>query len=91
MYLLSRAGGTKAQNDLWSLLADGLIRLYLSSEDEHPRMRELMNQYSDRPLDFADASLISAAEIRGDRRLFSLDGPLRAVRLNNQTVLEFVP
>src|SRR5690606_30420248 len=58
---------------------------------EWQRMRELMNQYSDMPLDCADASLISAAEVREDRKLFSLDGPLRAVRLDGSRILEFVP
>ena len=91
MYLLYRVGGIEAQNELWGFLVDGLLQLHLPAQLEWQRMRELMNQYSDMPLDFADASLISAAEVREDRKLFSLDGPLRAVRLDGSRILEFVP
>jgi len=54
-------------------------------------MHELMNQYADMPLDLADASLISAAEQLGDRRLFSLDQQLRAVRIKNTHYFDVCP
>jgi len=54
-------------------------------------MQALMNQYADMPLDLADASLITAAERLNDYRLFSLDGPLRAVRLQNGKFFDVVP
>ena len=91
MHLLNRVGGLAAQNELWSFSADGVLRLHVPLEDEWRRMYELMNQYADMPLDLADASLVSAAEQLNDRRLFSIDAPLRAVRLEGRQFFDMVP
>jgi hypothetical protein len=91
MHLLYRAGGLEAQNGLWTYLADGILRLDLASEGEWRRIHDLMNQYADMPLDMADASLVSAAERLRDRRLFSIDSGLRAVRLHNGKFFDIVP
>ena len=37
------------------------------------RAFELMEQYSDHPMELADASLVSAAEELGTRKIFTLD------------------
>jgi hypothetical protein len=91
MHLLYRSGGFPAQNKLWSLLSDGVLRIHMPHEDEWQRIQELMIQYADMPLDMADASLVSAAEQTKDRRLFSIDNPLRAVRVGGATFFEFLP
>lgn len=91
MYLLHRGGGHTAQEELWGFLADGLVRLHLSTESEHTRIRELMRQYADMPLDLADASLASASEQLGNKKLFSLDQPLRALILANDENFDVVP
>jgi predicted nucleic acid-binding protein len=56
MYLVSRTGGLPAQEELWGLLADGLLVLHIPSAGEWKRMRTLMLQYADAPMDMADAS-----------------------------------
>jgi predicted nucleic acid-binding protein len=61
MYLLGRAGGHAGQEELWGFLTDGLLTLHLSSLAELDRMRALMSQYRDTPMDLADASLVAAA------------------------------
>jgi hypothetical protein len=91
MHLLYRASGRAAQEELWGLSADGLLRLHLPTEDEWQRIRELMHQYSDMPLDMADASLASASERLGNRTLFSLDQQLRALVLINDKTFDLVP
>lgn len=91
MYLLGCVAGITVQDRLWSYIADGLIVLRPPRDDEWPRMRELMLQYADMPLDMADASLVSAAERLGDHRLFNVDESLRAVRLNNGNFFDIVP
>lgn len=91
MHLLHRAGGLAAQNELWSFVADGLVRLHLPGNEEWRRMHALMNQYADMPLEMADASLASAAETLGVRSLLSLDGRLRAVQLANQRSFDMRP
>jgi predicted nucleic acid-binding protein len=91
MYLLHRAGGVDAQNELWGFLADGFVTLNLPGFDDWRRIQELLNKYSDLPLDVADASLIVAAERLKDWRLFSIDRRLRAVQLAGHRWLEVVP
>lgn len=80
MYLLGRAGGLRAQDVLWGYVADGLVDLYAPAPDEWPRMRALMRQYGDAPMDLADASLVTAAEQLGTRRIFTIDRHFRAYR-----------
>ena len=41
--------------------------------DDVPRIRELMKQYADRPMDLADAALIRVAEREGIRQFFTID------------------
>lgn len=73
MHLLHRAGGFKAQNELWAYVIDGSLRFHLPIRNEWKRIHELMQQYADLPLDLADASLASAAEQLGDYQLFTVD------------------
>jgi len=91
MYLVWRAGGFPAQEDLWGYLADGLVVLHTSEATDWQRMRVLMQQYRDTPMDLADASLVVAAERRQVRRIFSLDSHFRAYRINGTQPFEVVP
>jgi predicted nucleic acid-binding protein len=91
MHLVFRTGGVAAQNNLWSLMAEALVRLHAPFEDERQRIAELMDQYSDLPLDLADASLVSAAERLGIRNLFSLDSAMRAVRIHGTSFFDVLP
>jgi predicted nucleic acid-binding protein len=91
MYLLRRAGGSDAQDELWGYLADGFVLLDLPGPDDWRRVQELVSQYKDLPLDIADASLVVTAERLRDWRLFSLDQRLRAIHLDSQRWLEVVP
>jgi predicted nucleic acid-binding protein len=91
MYLLNRAAGIAGQNGLWRFLSSGTTRLVLLGEADWPAMNDLMNRYADLPLDFADASLIVAAERINDWALFSIDAKLRAVRPSEGQWLEVFP
>jgi uncharacterized protein len=91
MYLLWRAGGLPAQEELWGYLADGLVVLYTPEAREWERMRVLMRQYRDTPMDLADASLVMAAERLNLRRIFTLDSHFHAYRINGTHPFEVVP
>lgn len=91
MYLLGRAGGLQAQDTLWGYLADGLVRLLPTEPGEYDRMRTLMRQYQDTPMDLADASLVVAAERTALRRIFSLDRHFRTYRIHASEAFEVVP
>ena len=90
MYLLGREIGYEGQEKLWRLVAAGLVVLHSPAEDEWPRMRELMAEYADAPMDLADASLVVLAERRGLRRVFTLDRHFYAYRAAGEP-FEVVP
>jgi predicted nucleic acid-binding protein len=58
---------------LRSLVEDGGLGVHFSDDGELALMFELMETYADHPMDFADASIIAAAETLGTRRVFTLD------------------
>ena len=91
MYLLGRAGGLPAQDELWGFLADGLIQVHACEADEPEGMRELMHQYHDTPMDFADASLVTAAEVLGVSQIFTLDGHFHVYRIHGKHSFHVVP
>jgi hypothetical protein len=91
MYLLGREIGFSAQDALWGYVADGLVRMDKPGEGEWRRMRTLMRQYSDTPMDLADASLVAAAERLGTQRVFTIDRHFRAYRTQRRQSFELVP
>jgi hypothetical protein len=90
MYLLGTVGGHLPQETLWSYLLDGPLRLHDLSAAERQRMRQLMAQYADTPMDLADASLVAVAESLGLRRVFTVDDDFYLYRLADGSVLEVV-
>lgn len=90
MYLLHQAGGHAAQEVAWGYVIDGLVRLHGLTEADCQRMRELMAQYADTPIDLADASLVVTAESLGLRQIFTLDDDFYIYRLADGSVLEVV-
>ena len=71
MYLLS--GRPSAQDAVWDILARGTVQLLPLGSDDVPRIRKLMPQYANRPMDFADAALIRVVEREGIRQFFTVD------------------
>ncbi len=50
-----------------------------------------MNQYADRPMDLADATLVALAEERGDRRIFTLDADFHVYRFRGRQLFQTIP
>ena len=91
MYLLGRAGGWPAQAALWTIVERGTLQVAELSDAAVVRMRALMEQYHDRPMDLADASLVALAEERGLTRIFTLDRDFRVYRLPRRRTFTIVP
>jgi len=91
MYLLYREGGLQFQEALWKLRASGVLHLHSLAPEEEHRMRQMMLQYADSPMDLADASLIASAESLSIDRIFTIDGHFHAYRLANGAALQVVP
>ena len=66
----------------------------LSSEAVE-RSARLMDQYADRPMDLADATLVALAEERGhrriSRRIFTLDADFHIYRIRGRQRFETIP
>lgn len=88
MHLL---GNWHYQSKLWRWIEDNSIRIYYLSETDLLRMSFLMNKYQDTPMDFADASLVVAAESLKTNRIFTLDGDFYVYRINDTESFEIIP
>ncbi|MFC0081547.1 type II toxin-antitoxin system VapC family toxin [Aciditerrimonas ferrireducens] len=91
MYLLARAGGIRAQQALWRLVSTNRLVVADLSPSAVERSARLMNQYADRPMDLADATLVALAEERGDRRIFTLDTDFHIYRFRGRQRFETIP
>ncbi|MCS6830402.1 MAG: PIN domain-containing protein [Armatimonadota bacterium] len=91
MYVLGNRGGLPAQKRLWQLWEQGKLHVHCPGEEELGRIRELMEQYSDVPMDFADASVVAAAESLGVAEVFTVDSHFYVYRLRSGAPLKVVP
>ncbi len=91
MYFLGKIGGYAAQAKLWALLLSGRLELHSLSASESARMAQLMEQYSDTPMDLADASLMVVAETRTMQQILTLDSDFHVYRKADRTALQCLP
>lgn len=71
MYLLGFS--SKAHDALWEMVGRRALGFLPLDVADGPRMRELMRNYRDRPMDLADAALVRVAEREKIRRIFTVD------------------
>lgn len=64
--------GSRAAANLATLVRDGAVAIHLPDADEIDRAFDLMTEYADLPMDFADASLVTAAQSLGATKVFTL-------------------
>ena len=57
----------------WKFIRSGAIRLAVIEDTELPEVQSLMSRYSDRPMDFADATLVYLARREGLSTVFTVD------------------
>lgn len=91
MYLLGRYEGWIAQQELWGYVADQILVFHINDTDEQARMRNLMEQYRDLPMDLADASLVVAADRLNQRKVFTLDRDFQIYRFRSNQSFDVVP
>jgi uncharacterized protein len=91
MYFLGDLRGWSGQLGLWRWLERGALLLHVANSEEIPRMRTLMEQYQNVPMDFADASLVAAAETTGLQRIFTLDSDFHIYRIRDRDAFAVVP
>ena len=63
----------KGQSELWGFIIAGGLNVYDIPSSDFGRLRDLMEKYSDKPMDLADATLVLIAEIHKIKTVFTLD------------------
>ena len=74
-------------NFLEWIMKEGVI-IHEIKQSNIKRIIDLTKKYSDRPMDFADATLVIAAEERGIRQIISIDSDFDIYRLYNKMNIE---
>ena len=64
---------SRGAHGLVKFILEGYVGMLALDKVVLSRSFELMDQYSDRPMDFADATLIASAESRKIKSVFTLD------------------
>lgn len=89
-YLLGQINGWPAQAMLLGLLKSGSVIIHNTRETELERIHQLMEQYQTVPMDLADASLVSLAELSGVRQIITLDKDFFIYRINDQDSFDVI-
>ncbi|MDR0843566.1 MAG: PIN domain-containing protein [Acidobacteriota bacterium] len=78
----------KAQIDFYRWVMGKGLEIVAIGQNDMPRIAELCEKYADRPMDFADATLVVAAEITGIREIISIDSDFDVYRIIKKERLE---
>lgn len=91
MHFLKLLRGWEGQEALWSFIEQDKIRIHAPNADEWKRIRELMRQYQNVPMDCADASLVALAELTGSKTVFTLDSDFFIYRIHGKDTFNVTP
>lgn len=90
LYLLYADHGWRGQSALWQLVNLRALQVLTPTHDGPARAQAYMDRFQDQPCDYADATLLVAAEDLGHTRIFTLDRHFYAYRLMNGIALEII-
>ena len=79
-----------AQNDFYTWVHNHGVIIADINQHDLPRLIALTTKYSDMPMDFADATLVIAAEKTGLREIVSLDSDFDIYRLPGREMIKNV-
>ena len=85
------AGTRHGVETLCDMVGDGAVTLLPLERSEFPRMKALMHQYRDLPMDFADAALVRVAERDQLTRILTFDKHFTVHRLPRRTRFSVLP
>lgn len=90
MYLLDFS--IAAQGALLDMIERGALKILDISARDLPAIHTLMKKYGDRPMDFADATLVHVANREGAHDIFTLDArDFGVYRLNQGQPFRILP
>ena len=90
IYLIGRSAGWPGIELLRRAVLNGIIEIIKMNQDGHSQAFAYMERYRDQPCDYADATLLIAAEETGSRYIFTIDKHFHAYRLANGESLQVI-
>lgn len=87
-YLLEKRIGFAALQQLWSMWDSDVLQILTPTHESLTRIRALIEEYRDVGMDFADASVVVAAEETGIRKVLTVDTHFYAYRVSDGSALE---
>lgn len=76
----------------WTLLRSGGVTVLPITDDDLPEIEELMHRYRDRPMDFADATLVHLARRESLTTIFTVDhNDFETYRIEGRKRFRIVP
>lgn len=90
MYLALGIGGWRVQKSFARILMTDSLTVQDIPSADYARLFELMEKYQDRPMDFADATLVLAAEKTGIKRILTLDSDFFFYQINGKESFQVV-
>jgi predicted nucleic acid-binding protein len=91
LHFLHRSEGWQGQEKLWHMIVTGFLVVRAQDENAPIQAFPYMDRFRDQPCDYADASLLVAAEDTGQLRILTLDKHFHAYRLLDGRALEVIP
>ena len=91
LHLLGRIGGYPYQDRLLNQIQEETLQIHHLTAEQEKEAYKLMAKYQDRPMSYADASLMILAQDHQETRIFTFDSDFRFYRLANGSVLETRP
>ncbi len=90
MYLSLHRGGWNMQNQLGKLLLNNIIKIHPIVNEDYPRLFRLIEQYKDRPMDLADATLVVTAESLKIKKILTFDSDFFFYLINDKQPFEVI-
>ena len=78
------------QKQMAQLFLNDLLIIHEIQPADYIRLFDLMERYSDRPMDLADATLVVAAEKTGYRQILTIDSDFLFYRINERETFEII-
>jgi uncharacterized protein len=76
----------------WGFLHSGAVTVHPIEDADLPLLEELMRKYADRPMDFADATLVRLAERESLTTIFTIDhDDFETYRIDGRRRFRIVP
>ncbi len=87
-FVLQKRIGYIAVEKLWEMWEASSLQILVPTSESLARISTIMRQYRDVGIDFADASVVVAAEETGIRKVLTVDTHFYAYRLKDGSALE---